>query len=293
MKFSIIYTKLHYGADRQGVENGPDVLQESGLEQILTSNGHEICERTFVAEPKIKQPENPAILNGMKHPSEVFSTCQELFCKSSRAFRKGLIPLVVGGDHSLGLGSVAAAITEKKNTLIIWLDAHADMNTPKTSPTSNIHGMPLAFLMKKEDCPNIDWLDNVPTLDPEKILLIGSRSIDPGEENFILDGNIRRISCSEIQTTGIAPAIDRIRSIIEMPGIENIHLSIDIDAMDPIYVPGTGVPEKNGLTPEEFQQIISCIVKSGKVSSIDFVEFNPVLEIPITLKNSLDAVACF
>lgn len=191
---------------------------------------------------------------------------------------EGYFPITIGGDHSISLGTISGVAEYYRDSKfgVIYIDAHGDMNTFENSPSGNIHGMTLAASMGVGE----DSLTCLATriLSPTNLLLVGTRSLDKGEIDLINNLNIRYITSEEIRLNNIYTIIDKISYFIEKEGLEKIHLSIDIDVLDPSYAPGTGVPEPNGISPESLVKLIEGIIETGLVVSVDLVEFNPLID---------------
>lgn len=195
----------------------------------------------------------------------------------NKSLAEGYFTVILGGDHSIAIGSIAGATYENHvDTGIIYIDAHADMNTFKTSPTGNIHGMPLAICLGEEKLMTGIMTCN---LSPNNLLLIGQRSIDSGERDLINRRHIKCVRTESIKINQIEGLESEFNKFIRNNNLNRIHLSFDIDIIDPQYAPGTGVPEANGISPEVALSIIEIALNTGLVRSIDFVEYNPILDI--------------
>lgn len=194
------------------------------------------------------------------------------------AMSRGHFPMIFGGDHSIAIGSISGVLMDEKvKTAVVYIDAHADMNTFETSPTGRIHGMPLAVCMGIGH-PSLSSI--VPLkLDSDSLLLIGPRSIDPGEAILISKQRIENIDSDYINGHSIEDIKSRLDSFISRKGIERIHVSFDIDVVDPEYAPATGVPEQNGINEEKVSKLLETVFSTGLVGSMDFVEYNPTLDI--------------
>ncbi len=262
-----ISVPLWQGAEKYGMNLAPGTLYNIGLQGVLESQfevtQHSMPELgTFDAENKYA----------------VLADYLTLLKKQVlQAYKKGHFPLTIGGDHSLGLGSAAATAETFKNTGLIWFDAHGDMNTEATSDTGHIHGMPVAALMGL--CSS--ELNTVPEvyIKPENIFWIGSRSIDTGEQRLIDEKHLHIYSAKLVQTKGMAWVMQNIIHQMHEQGIAHIHLSIDVDAIDPKLFPATSVPEPNGLTFEDFNIFVQSLRQiQHQIAAIDWVEYNPTLD---------------
>ncbi|NKF07052.1 arginase [Clostridium gasigenes] len=279
MNISIISMPLFYGCDNPGVENGPKVLRDNNLINIFKKN-HNVTDMGDVYVEHADAINKYVANKKMKYLDEVINANIELANKVYSALENNTLPITIGGDHSLALGSVAG--TSKyhgnDNIAVVWVDAHGDINTDETTPSGNIHGMPLAASMGigHSDLTNLYF--NGQKVKPENIFLLGVRDLDIGELELISKNNLNLWKIQDIQYRGINTVLDEFKASLKDKNINNIHLSFDIDGLDPSYVPGTGTPVENGLTFLEGQNILETILDTNLVRSIDFVEFNPVLD---------------
>ena len=196
---------------------------------------------------------------------------------TSEVLSSGDFPFILGGDHSVSLGSISAATSFFKDRCfgVIYIDAHADMNTPRTSPTGNVHGMCLAATLGKGDGRLVSVADTLLTSD--KLLMIGTRSVDPGERELLTDLNVKTITSDEINNR-LDGMIGEIEDFIRANKLDCVHLSVDIDVLDPKYAPATGVPELGGISPASLERVLGTILKTGIVKSCDLVEYIPGLD---------------
>ncbi|MBU3107623.1 arginase [Clostridium gasigenes] len=279
MNISIISMPLFYGCDNPGVENGPKVLRDNNLINIFKKN-HNVTDMGDVYVEHADAINKYVANKKMKYLDEVINANIELANKVYSALENNTLPITIGGDHSLALGSVAG--TSKyhgnDNIAVVWVDAHGDINTDETTPSGNIHGMPLAASMGigHSDLTNLYF--NGQKVKPENIFLLGVRDLDIGELELISKNNLNLWKIQDIQYKGINTVLDEFKASLKDKNINNIHLSFDIDGLDPSYVPGTGTPVENGLTFLEGQNILETILDTNLVRSIDFVEFNPALD---------------
>lgn len=274
MKIAYIGVPIALGADRQGVELAPDYFRKEGIIEMMNDIagcydlGNVLS--SIIAEGKYAA--NPEV----KYLDTLVDMTSQLRDKVASVLRQGYFPLVVGGDHSLGLGSGAGLAMQYDNPAIIWFDAHGDFNTEETSPSGNLHGMPCAALM--------GWckssMQTVPhkTIKPSNFYWIGSRDLDPDEKQMASEHNLHIYSATEVKADGMNAVMEKVVSSIHQQGIENIHLSIDIDSMDPSIVCGTGTRVKDGLRNGDFYTFLDRIFDTRKVVSTDFVEYNRLLD---------------
>lgn len=278
MNISIIGMPLFYGCDRPGVEKGPNELRKNNLIDIFEEN-HTVYD---LGDIKIEQVNaNDKFLSNpkLKYLDQVVEANNGLAAKVLSALENNTLPFIVGGDHSLALGSIAGASKYLGNDLaVIWIDAHGDINTHETSPSGNIHGMPLAASMGigYEKLTSI-FFDNF-KIKPENVFILACRDLDKGELELIDNLNMNVWTNDDINTKGINEVIKDLLSLIAKKNIKNIHLSYDIDCLDPEYVPGTGTPVNDGLSFEQSKDLLESIFSTSLVKSMDFVEYNPDLD---------------
>lgn len=274
MEIAYIGVPIALGADRQGVEIAPDYFRNAGIVKMMSNIAgcHDLgnVQSSIIAEAKYSaSPE-------VKYLDTVVDMTTQLRDKVSSVIRQGYFPLIIGGDHSLGLGSGAGAAIACDNVAIIWFDAHGDFNTEETSPSGNLHGMPCAALMGLCKSRMSDVV--IKQIPPRNFFWIGARDLDPGEIQFAQDYNLHIYSTEEVRERGIYSVMNEVISILSVQGINKVHLSIDIDSMDPSIVCGTGTKVRDGLLNGEFYSFIDLIFNTGKVVSTDFVEYNYLLD---------------
>ncbi len=268
----IIGIPLDLGQSRRGVDMGPSAIRYAGLSDRLQKLGFEVEDLGNIPVPvreHLPQKEGPGFA------SEIESVCSQIYQIGCEALEKETIPLFLGGDHSLAIGTVGA-VTDLSPCGVIWIDGHGDFNLPETSPNGNIHGMPVSILLGY----GLQNLINVgragPKLRPDQIILIGTRDLDYDERNLLKSSGIRIYTMREIDERGIAAVTrDAINLFSHLPAI---HVSLDMDALDPIVVPGVGTPAPGGLSYREAHLLMSMVCDSGKVRSMDIVEINPILD---------------
>ena len=278
MDISIIGMPLFYGCDKPGVEKGPEELRKNNLIDIFEEN-HNVYDLGDIEVEKVNAEAKFLSNPKLKYLDQVVSANNGLAVKVLSALENNTLPFIVGGDHSLALGSIAGASKFLGNDLaVIWIDAHGDINTEETSPSGNIHGMPLAASMgigyKKLTSIFFDDFK----IKPENVFILACRDLDAGEIALIDELNINVWTNEDINVKGTDVVVNELLSIIKEKNIENIHLSYDIDCLDPEYVPGTGTPVTDGLSFGESKILLESILGTSLVRSIDFVEYNPDLD---------------
>ncbi len=295
MKIELIGFPMFYGCDRPGVEHGPDKLRENGIVDILKKYGNDVNDNGNIEVTQVGTDKKYASHESMKYLNEVVDGNVRLAQAVETAVKKGNLPFVVGGDHSLGLGSLAGVKASRdEDFAVIWIDAHADLNIAESSPSGNIHGMPLGASAGLGDLSLTSLYQEGQKVKPENIYILGLRSVDEGEEVIIKEHGINIWRMTDIRDRGMDTVINELTEKIKSSGIGRIHLSYDIDSLDDQLVPGTGTPVADGLQIEESKKLITSLIETGKIGSIDFVEFNPVIDRnDITLHSSLSMLEAF
>lgn len=278
MNISIIGMPLFYGCDKPGVEKGPEELRKNNLIDIFQEN-HTVYDLGDIEVEKVNAEDKFLSNSKLKYLDQVVTANNRLAAKVLTALENNTLPLIVGGDHSLALGSIAGASKFLGNDLaVIWIDAHGDINTDETSPSGNIHGMPLAASMGiGYDKLTSIFFDDF-KIKPENVFILACRDLDAGEVALINKLNMNVWTNKDINDKGTTVVINELLSLIKEKNIKNIHLSYDIDCLDPEYVPGTGTPVNNGLSYNESKVLLELILGTSLVKSIDFVEYNPDLD---------------
>ncbi|MBP2027868.1 arginase [Acetoanaerobium pronyense] len=274
-RLSIIGVAIDLGAGTPGVSLGPAAIRYAGVTDRLESIGYEVKDEGDIVAIK---PENPKTEGtNLKNLDEVVRVNTELCDKVSKTMEEGRFPLVLGGDHSIAIGTISGVLRHKKNLGVIWFDAHGDINTDETSPSGNIHGMPVAVSLGlgHEKLTSIGGIEN--KLDAKNIVFIGSRDLDAGERKVLKEFGITVFTMHEIDRLGMPEVIDRAIKIAS-EGTDGIHVSFDLDGMDPIYAPGTGTRVPGGLTYRESHLALEMIALTEKVVSAEFVEVNPIID---------------
>lgn len=272
---SIIGVPLNLGADRLGVDLGPVAIRHAGVKARLENLGYTIEDKGDLAVTRPAEARKEG--TNLKYLDEIVRVNTELCNAVAEEMGKGNMPLVLGGDHSIAIGTLAGLMQHKKNLGVIWFDAHGDINTAETSPSGNIHGMPVAVAMGlgHERLTAIGGADK--KLDPKNFVLIGSRDLDAGERKLLKELGVAVFSMHEIDKMGIAKVMEEAIRIAS-DGTDGVHVSFDMDAMDPFYAVGTGTRVPGGLTYRESHLALELIAQSNVVTSVEFVEVNPLLD---------------
>lgn len=277
---SILGVPLRYGADMVGVELGPAVMRMAGLESRIAQLGYVIQDRGDVGPGRLEQPANPQ--DKLKYLREISSTCQQLCSKVKSCLDSGELPIILGGDHSIAIGSLAGVAShcrdQNESLGLIWFDAHADMNTPETTPSGHIHGMPLAALLGF-GAPELTEIGGFsPKLDPKLCAHVGARDIDPGERELIHQLGMRFFTMREIDERGMSTCMDEAIAIASR-GSAGYAVTFDVDALDPGDAPGSGTLVRGGLTYREAHLAMEKIAEAGGMRSLEVVEINAALDV--------------
>ncbi len=276
----IIGVPLDLGGNRRGTDMGPSALRIAGLAEQIQKLGIVVGDKGDVSSPipEEKGSGDPR----KKYVKDIARVCQKLYQTSLASFNDGAMPIVLGGDHSLGAGSVAAAATHMRKTGkplgLIWVDAHADMNNPGSSESGNVHGMPLAAILGGEPSELSHFAQHRPAVLPKHTVLVGLRNLDEVEKKIVRASKVHVFTMKEIDNLGIAEVMARAIALASR-GTGGFHVSYDLDACDPTVAPGVGTPVKGGLSYREAHVVMEMVAESGKMTSFDLVEVNPTLDI--------------
>ena len=275
----IIGVPMDLGAGRRGVDMGPSAIRIAGLNQEIARLGFEVTDagNVHVHPPEAIEDLNPRA----RYLPQISAASEELAQMVETSLSEGAIPVVLGGDHSIAIGSVAGVAgyfrKQDQRIGIIWLDAHADSNTPDTSPSGNIHGMPLAALLGYGARELTHIAGFAPKVLPENTCIIGARSVDPGERELLKRLGVRVFTMSEMDERGMASVIAEAIEIATR-NTAGFHATMDMDFIDPSYAPGVGTPERGGATYREGHLAMEKIAASGKVVSVELTEVNPMYD---------------
>ena len=252
---------------------GPFAIRYAGLERDLLDMGLDVRDFHNIAVPG---PESSGETDrAAKYLPQIEAACLELRQSVARSGLAGHFPLVLGGDHSIAVGTVAGLMDAWGAVGVLWVDAHGDANTPQTSPSGNVHGMPVAVLVGATKLfRQLGWAER--HVDPARLVLFGIRNLDPGERDLLRRLGVRVFTMSEIDQVGVKAAVQEAVDILKGPG--GIHLSVDMDAMDPLQAPGVGTPWPGGFTYREAHLAMELLAASGEVVSMEVVEVNPIAD---------------
>ncbi|MGP6158614.1 MAG: arginase [Vulcanimicrobiaceae bacterium] len=266
-RIDVIGVPMDLGADRRGVDMGPFAIRYARLREGLEALGvANIVDHGNLPVPVVESHAAQAVRNA-KYLPIILAVCDELSRIVEEAIGTGGFPLVLGGDHSIAIGTLAGvARARKREPGLIWVDAHGDINTPLTSPSGNVHGMPVSIALEDR------------SLDPKRVVLIGLRDVDAGERQRISELGMRAFSMMEIDRLGMVRVMEEAIAIVG-DGPNSVHLSFDMDGIDPHEAPGVGTPVRGGLTYREAHLAMEMLAEAGVLGSLEVTEINPILDV--------------
>jgi arginase len=287
---AIIGAALDLGQGRRGVDMGPSALRYADLEERLLSLGYQVNDLGNVQTPE--QEATALHDETARYLPEILAACKQIATRVREAVEVDALPLVLGGDHSVALGTLGGlAAAHGRPGGVLWLDAHGDLNTPQTSPTGNVHGMPLAAALglASDGFASDAW--TLPAVDRQRVALVGARIFDPAERELLRgEPGIRVFTMSEIDRIGIERAMRDALDHVAGPGF--VHVSFDLDVLDPEVAPGVGTPVQGGLTYREAHLALELVAESGYAGSLEVVEVNPILDREnVTARTAVELVA--
>jgi arginase len=266
---------IDLGQDRRGVDMGPSAIRYARLQGVLEELGYPVADlgNAGVPIPEVVEKEEE-----VKHLGVVRDVCAEVAGRAGAMVAEGLFPIFLGGDHSIALGTVSgvARALSGVRTGLIWLDAHADFNTPETSPSGNIHGMPLDALTGHGHPDLVGIGGEGASVRTEDAVILGVRSVDREERDLLREAGVRVYTMKEIDAYGAASVVRR--ALKDLSHLDKVHLSFDLDVVDPDVAPGVGTPVRGGLTYREAHLVMEPINEAGVITSLDVVEVNPILD---------------
>ncbi len=270
----IIGVPLDYGADRRGVDMGPSAIRYAGLHEKIRQVGHQVIDigNLPVPVPESRTKTHPHL----KFADEIVKVSRVLARAVEKAVDEGQFPLVLGGDHSIAIGTMGGLLRKFERVGLLWFDAHGDYNTDETSPSGNVHGMPVATVVGLGNpVLQVSFPDRF--VNPEKIVYVGVRTLDAEEAKRLRESGATVFSMHEIDRYGMRDVMDKAIDIVT-DQTDAVHLSFDIDAVDPLYAPGSGTPYSGGLTEREAHLAMELLAESDMISSMEMVEVNPILD---------------
>jgi arginase len=277
----ILGVPMDLGASRRGTDMGPSALRNAGLGPALRELGYEVAREEDVFVPGMETRDGEGDDPRRRFKKEILHVCTRLAARVEKVLDEGGVPLVLGGDHSIGMGTVTGVASHfrkrQQEIGLIWFDAHADINTPDSSPTGNIHGMPLSHLLGLGDAELAGLGGFVGKVRPERVALVGIRDVDAGEREIIKRTGVRTWTMRDIDEKGMARVAREVLATVS-DGTAGFHLSFDVDGLDPEVVPGVGTPVPGGVGFREAHLLLEVLADSGRMTSMEVVELNPLLD---------------
>ncbi|SHE44442.1 arginase [Thermomonas hydrothermalis] len=274
---SVFGVPTDIGASRRGASMGPEALRVAGLVEALSARGVDVEDLGDLSGPR--NPLSPPV-DGYRHLDEVVAWNQAVYQRSRDVLAQGRMPILLGGDHCLAIGSIAAVAAHcrkaGKKLRVLWLDAHADFNTREITPSGNIHGMPVACLCGLGPDALTRLGGEAPAITPEQVRQIGIRSVDPGEKRLVKEYGLDIYDMRYIDEVGMRQTMEEV-----LEGVDeatHLHVSFDVDMLDPAIAPGTGTRVPGGVNYREAQLIMEMVADTGRLGSLDVVEVNPALD---------------
>jgi arginase len=277
LSIDIFGVPLDYGAGHRGVDLGPAAIRHAELHSGLRSLGHEVRDLGDVPVPLRVNAEVGA--PNLRYLDSILSVLVDLSGRVAGSMAESRLPVVLGGDHSIGLGTIAGSASAGRRLGVLWVDTHGDFNTHETSPSGNIHGMPLAALcgFGHDALRTLGGRRTRPIVDPANVVVIGARDLDAEEKQLMREAGITVFSMAAIDRFGIHEVMRRAIGIASA-GTDGIHLSFDLDVVDPQFAPGVGTPSAGGMPIREAHVVMEMMAASGKLVALDVVEVNPILD---------------
>jgi arginase len=269
---AVIGAGVDLGAGRRGVDMGPSAIRYAELEARIRSLGRDVVDHGDVRAPVPEATDEGD--ESHRYLGPIMQVCCRLAELVDEAAGAGRLPLVLGGDHAVAMGSIGGMARRHGPGAALWIDAHGDLNRPWTSPTGNVHGMPLAAALGLGGDAFVT--DAYPTPSLRKAAVVGARSLDPGEQELIREQGIRVFTMTEIDRRGVEAVIED--ALAELAGSAFLHVSLDLDVVDPMFAPGVGTPVRGGLSYREAHLALELVAEAGVLDSLDVVEVNPILD---------------
>ena len=272
-RVAILGAPLDLGASRRGVDMGPSSIRYSGLAERLERLGLEVvdCGNVSAEIPEVASVRD----EHARYLPAILASCSQIARRVAEIVTNGEMPVVLGGDHSIAMGTFAGLHSVHGRGGVIWIDAHGDLNRPESSPSGNVHGMPLAAALGA--CGfSVDGFDPPPWVDPARVAIVGARQLDPGEKDLIKKLNLCVLTMGDVDRRGIASVMHEAMTVVQGPGF--VHLSLDADVCDPEIAPGVGTPVRGGLSYREAHLSMELLAEAEMLTSVEVVEVNPILD---------------
>lgn len=272
---AVIGVPMDYGSGRRGVDMGPSAIRYAGLQKGLERLGYTVLD---LGDLTVPPPETSEQLRpDLKYLHEIVPVSQHLTRRVAGLLRDGKFPLVLGGDHAIAIGTLAGVALASEDPAVIWFDTHGDFNTNETTPSGNIHGMPLAASVGRGAAELLEGRDGAPAIRERRVVMIGVRELDPMERDALHHSEVLVFTMSDIDRLGMRSVMQQALSHVR--GASALHVSFDMDVMDPRIAPGVGTPHEGGITYREAHLAMELIYEAGNLTSLEMVEVNPILDI--------------
>lgn len=266
---------MDYGAGRRGVDMGPSAIRYAGLQRGLEGLGYTVLDLGDLPVPPPEASEQ--LRPDLKYLHEIVPVSVQLARRVSSLLADGKFPLVLGGDHAIAIGTLAGVAKASPDPAVIWFDTHGDFNTNQTTPSGNIHGMPLAASVGRGAPELLAGRDGAPQIRERRVVMIGVRELDPEERLALRDSEILVFTMSDIDRLGMRAVMQQ--TLAHVHGASSVHVSFDLDVMDPRIAPGVGTPHEGGITYREAHLAMELIYEAGNLTSLELVEVNPILDV--------------
>jgi len=274
-QIALIGVPLDLGAaSRRGVDMGPSAIRYAGIGERIDGLGH-ACRDQGNVEAPMREMASPGDERA-RYLDEIVATCERVAVRVAESAQQGLVPLVLGGDHSIAVGTLGGMASVRGRGGVLWLDAHGDLNTPQTTPSGNVHGMPLAAALGRAGDGFASKVWPLPSIDPRHVALVGCRSLDDGERALIAELGLAVFTMSEIDRRGLQAVVCDALAVVA--GADFVHVSLDLDVVDPEVAPGVGTPVRGGLSYREAHLAMELVAEAGTLASLEIVEVNPILD---------------
>ena len=270
---AILGAAIDLGTTRRGVDMGPSAIRYAGLSERLESLGVKVvdCGDVLAEIPEVASVRD----EHARYLPAILATCRQIATRVAEIAKQDQMPFVLGGDHSIAMGTLAGLAKAHGVGGVLWVDAHGDLNRPNTSPTGNVHGMPLAAALGR--CGfTIEGFPEPPWVDPKHVALVGIRSLDPGEKDLVRNLDLAVFTMADIDKRGMPEVMDEAIGVVK--GANHVHLSLDVDVCDPEIAPGVGTPVRGGLSYREAHLAMEIVAEAELLTSLEVVEVNPILD---------------